>query len=75
MTADPGGMTTLPIGREPGIKRLARTGTVDSVTGDAFVMAPESQTMGSQGQSNGVKKQQPQLREGAMLTGKQEHCE
>lgn len=58
-------MTTVPVGKESGVKHLARTGTVDSLTGDAFVMAPESPARASQPQTNGLKKHKSQPPEGA----------
>lgn len=54
---------------------ISRTGTVDSVTGDPFVLAPESPIADNARPSNvGLAKQRSQPKDGAILTGKQEHC-
>lgn len=67
-------MANLPIRGKADIGQIAHTGMTDPAKGKLPVGALQSPVSGKTAETNAMQKQRSRA-EGAMLTGKQEHCE
>lgn len=68
-------MADMPIRGKADIGQIAHSNVAAPTTDNTSAQAPHSSDVGKGTELNGIQKQKSRAQEGAMLTGKQEHCE